>query len=69
MVVHEKFEEMADITKIHAILLEPIRRIRDETTTQLNDTFYKELVTLERSYVTIECIPLITDIQMHNETL
>jgi hypothetical protein len=69
MIVHEEFEETADITKIYTILLEPIRRTSDETTTQLNDTFYKELVTLERSYVTIECIPLITDIQMRNETL
>lgn len=135
-IVHEKFEETTDISKIYAILLEPIRRTRDETTTQLNecrwqkritffvalifliiaivlvatgilfiyfghlqggvvstassilsaivsglaftfhkqandrnDTFYRELVTLERSYVTIECIPLITDIQMRNETL
>lgn len=135
-IVHEKFEETADITKIYTILLEPIRRTREETTTQLNecrwqkritfvvalifliiaivlvatgilfiyfghlqggvvsaassilsaivsglaftfnkqandrnDIFYKELVTLERSYATIECISLITDIQMRNETL
>ncbi len=34
-----------------------------------NDVFYRELVTLERSYAIIECIPLITDVQMRNETL
>jgi flagellar basal body-associated protein FliL len=135
-IVHEKIEETTDITKIYTILLEPIKRTRDETTTQLNecrwqkritflvalifliiaivlvaigilfiyfghlqggvvstassilsgavsglaftfnkqandrnDTFYRELVTLERSYAIIECIPLITDIQMRNETL
>jgi hypothetical protein len=57
MIVHGKFEETADITKIYTILLEPIRRTRDETTTQLNDTFYNELVTLERSYVTYRMHP------------
>lgn len=135
-VVHEKLEETSDITKIYTILLEPIRRTRDEITTQLNecrwqkritflvaltfliiaimlvaigifliyfghlqggvlstassilsaivsglaftfnkqtndrnDIFFKELVTLEKSYAVMECIPLITDIKMRNETL
>ena len=135
-IVHEKFEETTDIAKIYSILLEPIRRTRDETTTQLNechwqkritflvalfflvisivlvavgilliyfghlqggvvstassvlsacvsgltftfnkqasdrnDKFYKELVTLEKSYAIMECIPLITDIAMRNEML
>ncbi len=44
-IVHEKFEETTDITKIYNILLEPIRRTRDETTTQLNECRWQKRIT------------------------
>lgn len=134
--VHEKLEETKNISKLYEILLEPIKRSRDETTRQLNDCrwkkrltfvvalvsltiamllifigviliftnhqqvgvistiagflsgiisglaftfnkqandnndkFYKQMVTLERYYATVQCIPLISDEEMMNETL
>ncbi len=134
--VHEKLEETKNISKLYEILVEPIKRSRDETVQQLNDCrwqkrltfivslvslaiamllifigviliftnhqqvgaistiagflpgivsalaftfnkqandnndkFYKQMVTLERYYATVQCIPLISDEVMMNDTL
>ncbi len=135
-IVHRKLEETTNVTKLYEILLEPIKRTRDETTVQMNecrwqkrltfivafvfliitlvlvstgilliftsylqvgvvttvasilsgivsglaftfnkqandrnDKFYKDMIALEKYYATVQCIPLINDKQMMNETL
>lgn len=134
--VHEKLEETKNISKLYEILVEPIKRSRDETIRQLNDCrwqkrlafvvslvsltiamllifigviliftnhqqvgvistiagflpgcisglaftfnkqandnndkFYQQMVTLEKYYAAVQCIPLISDEVMMNETL
>jgi hypothetical protein len=134
--VHEKLEDTKNISKLYEILVEPIKRSRDETIRQLadcrwqkrltflvslislttaillifigviliftnhqqvgvvstiagflpgcisalaftfnkqandnNDKFYLQMVTLEKYYAAVQCIPLISDEVMMNETL